>query len=360
MGIQGFYPYVQKHCNAMELVDPQSLAGKRIGIDVAILLHRAKASCSDEWGYLPYIAERAYWLRQKNIHALFMFDGEHPDEKAEENTRRSQARTSQDEKKMLLESQLEEAQCDDEAERLRELIEKKARSCMRVTRCDIQRSRQLLECMGFACYQAEGEAERDLAVLQCNGLIDEIVTEDSDALVVGARSILRYFWDHYSTMGRIPERVKTEDILNGLGLTAEEMRLVGCMAGCDFAPKLPGVGFAKALKAVKKCGACTYEALLALKLPAFAEDVSILERLDKAMTLLSPTGELSYEWPGENAPDMFRFASLVEDVEANGEPGQLMNIQHDFYIRVPVLDIVPSSWNAYVEDENVYVVAEII
>ncbi|KAG1808697.1 PIN domain-like protein, partial [Suillus subaureus] len=45
--------------------------------------------------------------------------------------------------------------------------------------------------LGFAVHDAAGEAEAELAALSCSGVIDAVITEDSDALVFGASHVFR-------------------------------------------------------------------------------------------------------------------------------------------------------------------------
>ena len=114
---------------------------------------------------------------------------------------------------------------------------------------------QLLDSCGAAWCVAPREAESLLATLQVCGHIDEIVTEDSDAIVCGAASILRNFWTLRGT-GAVesaalrPQRVRTSVLLAALGIDAPCLRAAAVLAGCDFAPKLRNVGLVGALRAV--------------------------------------------------------------------------------------------------------------
>ena len=41
--------------------------------------------------------------------------------------------------------------------------------------------------------QAPGDAEAELACLNCKGRIDAVISEDSDALVFGAQAVIRVY-----------------------------------------------------------------------------------------------------------------------------------------------------------------------
>ncbi|KAG1818447.1 PIN domain-like protein [Suillus subaureus] len=45
--------------------------------------------------------------------------------------------------------------------------------------------------LGFAVHDAAGEAEAELAALSHSGVIDVVITKDSDALVFGASHVFR-------------------------------------------------------------------------------------------------------------------------------------------------------------------------
>ncbi|KAF8327059.1 PIN domain-like protein, partial [Amanita rubescens] len=51
--------------------------------------------------------------------------------------------------------------------------------------------KQFIEAFGFCWHQAPGEAEAELAYLNRKGMIDVILTEDSDAFVFGGTHVIR-------------------------------------------------------------------------------------------------------------------------------------------------------------------------
>ncbi|KAG2358110.1 hypothetical protein BDR07DRAFT_1489870 [Suillus spraguei] len=95
--------------------------------------------------------------------------------------------------------------------------------------------------LGFAVYDAAGEAEAELAALSCNGVIDAVITEDSDALVFGASRVFRSdpcCPDNiiiYSTDNIQKHR---EVMLSDGGLL-----LMALLCGGDYHDGLPGCGW---------------------------------------------------------------------------------------------------------------------
>ena len=74
-----------------------------------------------------------------------------------------------------------------------------------------------------------------------------VVSEDSDSLVFGAPLFLKGFPNKLQI-------VNLEQVLETLGISRTQLIDVSLMSGCDFASKIPGVGIAKAIEAVKKFG----------------------------------------------------------------------------------------------------------
>ena len=76
-----------------------------------------------------------------------------------------------------------------------------------------------------------------------------VVTEDSDALVFGAPAVLTGVWSKSH-----PSLIELPEVLQALEVSSEQLIDVSLMCGCDFASKLPGVGFTRAVAAVKQFG----------------------------------------------------------------------------------------------------------
>lgn len=338
MGVDGFFPLVSEQApSAVEvLLRPPPLEGKTIGVDVAVLLHRARASCSLRWAYLPYMADRLRWLRDDlGADVLCVFDGEHPAEKEEETRKRAARAASAQESLRAVQGELLGESDWGKLEALRAREERMARGCARPTREDQVLAQRLIEGLGIRYWRAPGEAEAALALLQRRGCIDEIVTEDSDALVCGAHSILRNFWCLFSTAearsdALAPQRVELARLLSELSLDQDALRTACVLAGCDFAPKLRNVGLKRALKAVRERGCSLSACMHALKHGAAAADVALLARFEAARRLLdygAAEAEGATNDAGlpqrRTAPEAIcrhQLALLVSDVEDAGEP----------------------------------------
>lgn len=113
--------------------------------------------------------------------------------------------------------------------------------------------------IGFAV--APDDAERAAA-----SLYDLVVTEDGDALASGAPLVLR------GAAGATPTVVVLSEILETLRLTPAEWRRACVLAGCDYAPHLQRMGFATALRVVRRLSARAAAAPDADAVEAFPKD----------------------------------------------------------------------------------------
>lgn len=96
------------------------------------------------------------------------------------------------------------------------------------------------------------EADAQLAFLENAGLVDGIITEDSDLLVYGCKRVI-YKLDKVgngveilsSRLGEIAE-------LNLRGWTLDMFKHMCILSGCDYLPSIPGMGLKKAYKLLHK------------------------------------------------------------------------------------------------------------
>lgn len=264
MGIPGLIGYLRKHApESLHPVTDACFRGKRVGIDVAIVLYKGVAveHAIGDMGHLRLLVRQVMWFRSLDAVPVYVFDGEHPPEKAEEAARRRAARERTEAR--LADAEREAAEgvpgADERAASIR-------RQLVRVTRRHTEEAKRLLETMGVPVATAPGEAERALAVMQRAGAIDAIMTEDTDTLVCGAREFVkdtnRLTDLNTAPANRTATLVRLDRALSGLGLSYDQFVTACMLAGCDFVPKLPGMGPATAVAAVRRSGTADVAACL--------------------------------------------------------------------------------------------------
>lgn len=107
-------------------------------------------------------------------------------------------------------------------------------------------AKQLLKQFGLPFHIAPGEAEAECALLQQEGLVDAVLTEDVDSLMFGSGITIRN-WSAEGRTNKTPTHINVHDaqkIKNGpSGLDKDGMVLVALMSGGDYLPEgIPGCG----------------------------------------------------------------------------------------------------------------------
>jgi flap endonuclease-1 len=254
-------------CNLRDLSNPtkidlSDLAGKRIGIDSFLIAFQFLTSIRDrsETGdggplkdsqgrpvsHLMGFLERTTGLLEKGIIPIFIFDGVHPDLKAETIAKRKQ--TSMDAevkwKNALKEGDYKEAQ-------------KWAQRCIRYTPEMVEETIEMLHLLGVPAFRAAAEGEAQAAVMAAKGDLDIVATQDWDALLYGAPILIRNVMsDGSKRMGKTikAERILLNELLNENELSREQLVDLGIMIGTDFHPGIKGIGPKTGLKLIRKLG----------------------------------------------------------------------------------------------------------
>lgn len=186
---------------------------------------------------------------EKGIRPVYIFDGVPPDLKSTTVEKRREVREAAGVRwqEALAAGDTEEAY-------------KQARASTRIDDAMIASSQRLLDLMGIPWVQAPSEGEAQAAYMARKGDVSSAASQDYDSLLFGAPRLLRNLTisGKRKMRGRQvtvrPESLSLAAVLDGLGLTREELVEVGVLVGTDFNPGVRGVGAKTALKIVKKGG----------------------------------------------------------------------------------------------------------
>ncbi|CAO1600505.1 hypothetical protein XANCAGTX0491_004191 [Xanthoria calcicola] len=116
-------------------------------------------------------------------------------------------------------------------------------------------TKQLLQLFGFPYHTAPGEAEAECALLQKEGVVDAVLSEDVDTMMFGCTVHLRN-WSSENVRGnKTPTHVnvyRAEATKQQSGLDSHSMILIALMSGGDYIPAgIPGCGIKTACEAAK-------------------------------------------------------------------------------------------------------------
>ncbi|KAF4415450.1 Flap endonuclease GEN-like protein 1 [Colletotrichum fructicola] len=117
-------------------------------------------------------------------------------------------------------------------------------------------AKRLIRLFGFPVHDAPGEAEAECALLQQQGIVDAVLSEDVDTIMFGCTRTLRNWSSEGIRGSKTPTHVNLYDVdvllSAGTGLDREGMVLVALMSGGDYIPEgVPGCGVKLACEAAK-------------------------------------------------------------------------------------------------------------
>ncbi|TQV96775.1 hypothetical protein V2A60_000583 [Cordyceps javanica] len=245
MGVSGLLPLLKSIQKPTEL---KKCHGQTLGVDAYGWLHRAAFSCAVELGqgkpttrYVTTAMHRVRMLLHFGVKPYMVFDGDYLPSKAATEDSRAKKR---EEKKKLANDLIKAGKPGQAAQEFQK--------CVDITPEMASTLIQELKKMDIPYIVAPYEADAQLVYLERQGLIDGILSDDSDLLVFGAKRLLTKL-DQYGNCVEISRRdfgACREVCLTGWSDT--EFRRMAIMSGCDYLNGLPGVGLKTAHRLMRK------------------------------------------------------------------------------------------------------------
>ena len=284
MGIANLNKFLRNNCPQVFVdVHLSEYAFKKIAIDTSLFMCKFKAICGDRW--LTAFVNLVSCLRRNEIHCVFIYDNGAVAEKDIERARRVEQRQKSEAKVKELENALavyfKTGQIDDvlrnlqtktekpplkrlltpklnsgdttiptvfDIDLVKQRIEKMRSQILEISPEDYRITRELFDILKVPYYLAPLEAETCCSDLCNRGLVDAVLTEDTDVLAYGAAIFLSKIDSVQDTCVRIVY----EDILSSLDMTRSEFTDLCIMCGCDYNTNIPRIGSETAFKHLKK------------------------------------------------------------------------------------------------------------
>jgi flap endonuclease-1 len=241
-------------------IEITELSGKKIGIDgynaayqfLSIIRQKLTGEfLRDSKGritsHLSGLFYRTALLIELGLKPLYVWDGEPPKFKKKTVEERRERR---EEAKKKWEEALEKG----------EEVMPYAQAAATLTEEMVEESKKLLEYMGIPSIQAKSEGEAQLAFMTIKGDVWSSASQDWDSLLFGSPRLVR----NLSITGKRklprkevyievkPEIIELQEVLSNLGITREQLIIVGMLVGTDYNPGIERVGPKTALKLVKE------------------------------------------------------------------------------------------------------------
>ncbi|XP_072906639.1 exonuclease 1 [Hemitrygon akajei] len=243
MGIQGLLQFVKE---ASEPIHIKKYKGQTVALDMYCWLHKGAFACADKLAkgeptdqYVNYCLKFVEMLDSFGVKPILVFDGcTLPSKKEVEKARSIRRQTNLQKGKQLL----------------REGKTAEARECftrsVNITPAMAHEVIKAARAKGMDCIVAPYEADAQLAYLNKIGIAQAVITEDSDLLAFGCKTVV----------------LKVDKCGNGIEIdkarfgkckqlgdvfTEEKFRYMCILSGCDYLPSIHGIGLAKACKLLR-------------------------------------------------------------------------------------------------------------
>ncbi|GMG21589.1 unnamed protein product [Ambrosiozyma monospora] len=245
MGITGLLPILKPIQNPVSL---EEYRGKTLAVDTYAWLHKGVFSCSMQLAlnqptqaYINYIMKKIRMLNHFGITPYMVLDGDALPRKKGTEIERAQRREHH--KKMALEAY------DKKNNKLAMSHFQKA--------CDVTPEMAKAVIEHFKIHNvkfvvAPYEADSQMVYLEKAGLVDGIISEDSDLLIFGAQTLLTKLKDDATCIEIKRQNFKLIKSPQVHAFTQDQWMLVSILSGCDYSKGIPGVGMQKSITMVKK------------------------------------------------------------------------------------------------------------
>ncbi|EPE26808.1 PIN [Glarea lozoyensis ATCC 20868] len=245
MGINGLLPLLKSIHRPVNL---KKFEGKTLGIDAYGWLHRGTVACAMEIAkgqptrkFVDFCMHRVRMLQHFGVVPFLVFDGDYLPSKAATESERSKRREESKRSGYELESAGKLQQAYAEFQKAVDVTPEMARQLI-----------DELKITGVQYLVAPYEADAQMVYLERKGIIQGILSEDSDLLVFGAKCLLTKL-DQY---GNCVEINKADFCackeITLTGWSDKEFRQMAILSGCDYLSSINNMGLKTAYRMLRK------------------------------------------------------------------------------------------------------------
>lgn len=284
MGIKDLLPSIKKiDSTIFKEMTVEEFKGKRVAVDISIYINTFAMSSQEFWFNLitNFLLNLVRW----KLNPIIIFDGKNvPPEKLDERESRKSSQQLnivreeklthfrnkilmtcydgdtpkivpediQDELKKICritaKDNINLRDADDVLMFVTTKLGKAQQSAEGITPRHKEMTRDLVKAMGLRHIQADGEAETLAASMAYQGIVDAVISRDTDCLVYGCPMLIN------NIEKGILSYVCIDDILKTLNFTMKQFVDFCICLGCDYNHRMPKYGPAAALKAIHQHG----------------------------------------------------------------------------------------------------------
>lgn len=245
MGISGLLPLLKSIQNPCSL---KKFSGQTIGVDGYGWLHRGTAACAIELAlekpttkYVDFFMNRVRMLIHFGVIPYIVFDGDNlPSKSGTEKDRRDRRKEG---KRLGLEFLKvgKTAQAQQELQKSVDVTPEMARTVI-----------EELKYHNIQYIVAPYEADSQLAYLERKGIINGVLSEDSDLLVFGVKCLITKLDKYGDCIEVNRNRFTACREVSFVGWSDADFRRMAILSGCDYLPGIGGLGLKTAHRMLRK------------------------------------------------------------------------------------------------------------
>ena len=281
MGIQGLNKFLRDKYNKVHKeVSLANYRYKKVAVDTSLYMYKFKTVYGEE-NWLSAFIKLVLCLRKNDIHCIFVYDTIAPEEKSATREERKEKRDKLERDTFELEEEVNQYEIDGIiTERLQKIInkselptkkllisnsnpnsifylnilkqelDKKKKQVTKIDKKDFDLTRDLFTIMKVPWIYAPSEAEAYCSHLCISGLVDCVLSEDSDILAYKCP----IFLSKINTSTETVIEILYEDVLKETNLTSEQFTDFCIMCGTDYNKNIPKIGPVMSFKLIKESG----------------------------------------------------------------------------------------------------------
>ncbi|PGH19299.1 hypothetical protein AJ80_04052 [Polytolypa hystricis UAMH7299] len=241
-GLHGLLKSIQKPCNL------KKYKGQTLGVDAYGWLHRGTVACAIDLAlgkhntkYVDFAMNRVRMLLYFGVVPYLVFDGDNLPSKA--GTEASRAARREESKRLGL-----ELYRSGRASQAHQELQKAVDVTPYMARLLIEELKKL----DIQYVVAPYEADAQLVYLENHGIIDGIISEDSDLLVFGARRLLSKLDQHGDCIEINRSEFSACREVSFVGWSDADFRRMCILSGCDYLASIPKMGLKTAYRSIRK------------------------------------------------------------------------------------------------------------
>jgi exonuclease-1 len=226
----------------------KKFAGQTIGVDTYGWLHRGTAACAIELAqgkpttkFVDFAMNRVRMLVHFGIIPYLVFDGDYLPSKAGTETERAQRRREGKRLGLELLSVGKTSQAHLELQKAVDVTPEMARMLI-----------EELKYHNIQYVVAPFEADSQLAYLERKGIINGVLSEDSDLLVFGVKCLITKLDKYGECIEVNRNRFTACREISLVGWTDADFRRMAILSGCDYLPSIGNMGLKTAYRMLRK------------------------------------------------------------------------------------------------------------